>query len=64
MTKSTDAIKKKVLDRDFAEFEYTEEDLKSLVIPTRGSMRIGMGLAYSAEEWKRKRARILNTPLP
>nr|MDO8086449.1 hypothetical protein [Candidatus Sigynarchaeum springense] len=58
------APRRGTVDRDFAEFEYTEENLKSLVIPTRGSMRIGMGLAYSADEWKRKRDRILNTPLP
>jgi hypothetical protein len=56
--------RKKILDRDFTEFEFTSADLKNLQIPTRGIMRLGMGLAYSAKEWKKKRDRILNTPLP
>lgn len=64
MVKSIAQLKREITDRDFVDFEYTDEDLKDLEIPTRGSMRLGMGLAYSAEEWRKKRERILTTPLP
>jgi hypothetical protein len=56
------SIRDRVIDVDFTDFEYSGKDLHTGIICD--DMRIGMGLVYSAEGWKKKRDRVLKTPLP
>ena len=53
-----------VWDVDFKEPRFRRDVTMKFNSKHRGGVRVAMGLFYTPEEWKEKRKKVLETPLP